>query len=214
MTKALFTFFLCFTGLSSFAQLSVTQLRIENQENPISVDFKTPHFSWQVLAGNKRNVLQSAYEIKTGAVSNISGAILWQSGKVTSDQSVYIAYQGPALKTGTQYYWQVRIWDNYGRVSPWSEKVTWRMGLLTQGDWKAEWIGPGYAGDAVNKPSPMFRKTITIAKKVKSAIAYITSHGFYEAQINGQKVGDAYLTPGWTSYKNRIQYQVYDVTHM
>ncbi|GAA4322473.1 alpha-L-rhamnosidase [Mucilaginibacter gynuensis] len=213
MNKLLLTIlFSCLAGLNCFAQLGVTQLRTENQKDPLGIDAKTPRFSWQVLAGNKRNVLQTAYEIKAGGVQG--GKTLWQSGKVTADQSLYIPYQGTDLKAGEQYYWQVRIWDNNGRVSPWSAKATWRMGLLTPADWKAKWIGPGYAGDVVGKPSPLMRKSISLTKKVKSAVAYVTSHGFYEAQINGKKVGDAYLTPGWTSYNKRLQYQVYDVTNM
>ncbi|SDF04821.1 alpha-L-rhamnosidase [Mucilaginibacter pineti] len=216
MIKKFLVFLLaCFFGLNCYAQLSVTHLLTESQSNPLSIDVKMPRFSWQVLAGNKNSVLQSAYEIKVGEISPLGkDAQIWQSGKVAGDQSVYIPYKGDALKSGVQYSWQVRIWDNYGRVSAWSAKAYWRMGLLSPADWKAKWIGPGYPDDAVNKPSPMLRKAVTVTKTVKSAVAYITSHGFYEAQINGVKVGDAYLTPGWTSYHNRLQYQVYDVTTM
>ena len=86
------------------------------------------------------------------------------------------------------------------------------MGLLTPANWKAKWITPGYKEDTVMRPSPLFRKQFPLTKKIYSAIAYITSHGLYEAQINGHRVGDAYLTPGWTSYNKRLQYQAYDVT--
>ena len=85
---------------------------------------------------------------------------------------------------------------------------------LSTSDWKAKWIEPGYVEDSVMRPSPLFRKDFSINKKIISATAYITSHGFYEATINGQRIGDAYLTPGWTSYKNRLQYQAYDVTNL
>ena len=64
------------------------------------------------------------------------------------------------------------------------------------------------------RPSPLFRKEFTASKKISSATAYITAHGMYEAQINGQRIGDAYLTPGWTSYNKRLQYQIYDVTDL
>jgi len=84
--------------------------------------------------------------------------------------------------------------------------------LLTPADWKAQWITPGFTEGSPEQPSPIFRKEFRIAKKVRSAIAYITAHGLYEAQINGQRVGNAYLTPGWTSYNKRLQYQAYDVT--
>ena len=86
------------------------------------------------------------------------------------------------------------------------------MGLLNPADWKAKWIQAGYTEDSIKRPSPLFRKQFTLPKKVRSATAFITSHGLYEAFINGRRVGNAWLTPGWTSYNKRLQYQVYDVT--
>ncbi len=80
-------------------------------------------------------------------------------------------------------------------------------------DWKAQWIEPGYKEDSVFA-APLMRKEFSNGKKIKSATAYITAHGLYEAQINGKRVGDAYLTPGWTSYNKRLQYQAYDVTDL
>ena len=81
-------------------------------------------------------------------------------------------------------------------------------------DWKAKWIEAGFAEDSINRPAQYFRKQFSATKKITSATAYITAHGMYEAQINGKRVGDAYLTPGWTSYNKRLQYQVYDVTNL
>jgi alpha-L-rhamnosidase len=213
MIKNLLTLSLCLVlGSSCFAQLSAERLLTENENDPISVDITTPRFSWQIAAGVAKNVLQSAYQVKIYTADN--NKLIWNSNKVSGSQSIYVAYKGPALTSRTAYVWQVMIWDNKGKASAWSKKATWRMGLLSPTDWKATWIGPGYAGDTVNKPSPMFRKGITINKTVKSAFAYITAHGLYEAQINGAKIGDAYLTPGWTSYSKRLQYQTYDVTKM
>jgi len=213
MIKNLLTLSLCLVlGSSCFAQLTATRLLTENENDPISIDIKTPRFSWQIAAGTAKSVLQSAYQIKVYTAAD--NKLIWNSNKVTGSQSLYVPYNGPALTSRSAYVWQVMIWDNKGHASPWSKKATWRMGLLSPSDWKATWIGPGYAGDTVNKPSPMFRKGITLNKTVKSAFAYITAHGLYEAQINGAKIGDAYLTPGWTSYHKRLQYQAYDVTKM
>jgi alpha-L-rhamnosidase len=88
------------------------------------------------------------------------------------------------------------------------------MAFLKASDWKAKWIEPGYAEDLVMRPSPLMRKQFALSKKVASATAYITAHGMYEAQLNGIRIGDAYLTPGWTAYQKRLQYQVYDVTSL
>jgi alpha-L-rhamnosidase len=213
MMRKLLTLSLCLIlGSSCFAQLSTGKLLTENEDEPISIDTKAPRFSWQVVAGSAKNVLQSAYKIRVYTAAD--NKLLWESEKASDSQSIYVPYKGPALQSGAAYVWQVKIWDNKGRTSPWSKKAVWRMGLLSPADWRASWIGPGYAGDTVNKPSPMLRRDITINKQVKSAFAYITAHGLYEAQINGTKIGDAYLTPGWTSYHKRLQYQVYDVTKM
>lgn len=211
MIKNLLTSLCLILASNCFAQLSAERLLTENENDPISIDIKTPRFSWQIAAGTAKNVLQSAYQIKVYTADN---KLIWNSNKVLGSASIYVPYKGPALTSRTAYVWQVMIWDNNGHASAWSKKAAWRMGLLSPTDWKATWIGPGYAGDTVNKASPMFRKDITINKNVKSAFAYITAHGLYEAQINGAKIGDAYLTPGWTSYHKRLQYQVYDVTKM
>ena len=192
-----------------YAQVVVANLLTENQSNPISIDATMPRLSWQLLS-NKKNVLQTAYECKV----TDGKTVVWNSGKVISQQSVMIPYAGSALQSGKQYNWQVKVWDNYGAASAWSSTASFKMGLLSAADWKAKWIEAGFAEDSINRPAQYFRKPFSLNKKIKNATAYITAHGMYEAQINGKRVGDYYLTPGWTSYNNRLQYQVYDVTAM
>ncbi len=189
------------------AQVNITGLLTENLTNPITIDAATPRFSWQ-LVSSKRNVLQTAYECKVTSGKTVA----WSSGKITSSQSVMVPYAGSALQPGKQYNWQVRVWDNYGAASAWSTTASFRMGLLSPSDWKAKWIEAGFAEDSINRPAQYFRSQFLLHKKIKAATAYITAHGMYEAQINGKRVGDYYLTPGWTSYNNRLQYQAYDVT--
>jgi alpha-L-rhamnosidase len=204
--------FICF---ATYAQIKVTHLLTEDLQNPISIDALHPRFSWQLTAGEKRNVMQTAYEIKVftyGITTSGAREGIWATDKIASDQSVYVPYQGGALLSGKEYFWQVRIWDNKGKATEWSTAASFRMGLLTPADWQAQWITPAVTEDSVNRPSPLFRKSFTLTKKIRSAIAYVTAHGLYEAQINGRRVGDAFLTPGWTSYNKRLQYQAYDVT--
>ncbi len=197
------------------AQVKVQNLLTENQSNPIGLDITNPRFSWQLIS-EKRNVMQSAYEIRVGKNISVTKGqeLVWNTGKINSDASVHIPYAGSNLESGTRYFWQVRVWDNLGKASAWSSPAFWQTAFLQPSDWKAQWIQPGFDEDTVMRKSPMFRKQFSAAKKIQSATVYITSHGIYEAHINGQRVGDDYLTPGWTSYHKRLQYQVYDVTNL
>ncbi|MBL7856745.1 MAG: glycoside hydrolase family 78 protein [Cyclobacteriaceae bacterium] len=217
MKKVMLT--LCLLTLMSVqlqAQVKVQNLVTESQTNPIGLDNTTPRFSWKLHA-TKRNVMQTAYEIRAGkdAVKLVKGLdVLWQTGSVKSDQSVDVPYLGPALSSRQRVYWQVRVTDNSGKVSPWSEVNFFEMGLLRPADWSAQWIESTAADDAVMGPTVRFRKPFSISKKVSAARLYVTAHGLYELHLNGKRVGDGYLTPGWTSYKKRLQYQVYDVTSL
>ncbi len=191
----------------TYAQVKVQQLLCENLKDPMGLDVEQPRFSWQ-LSSPQRNIQQTAYELRV--TSNAKE--IWSSGKVPNDSSVHVAYKGQPLQPDTRYSWQVRVWDNKGKASPWSAPAFWHTGLLNKANWKAQWIVSGLPADSANGISPFLRKTFTTAKKVQSATAYITAHGLYEAQINGKRVGDAYLTPGWSSYAQHLPYQTYDVT--
>ncbi|HEY0654960.1 MAG TPA: glycoside hydrolase family 78 protein [Chryseosolibacter sp.] len=203
---------LCLSFATVFAQPKIIDPKVENATNPIGLDVTKPVFSWK-LQSEKRNTTQSAYEIKVFRDGSGKDP-LWTTGKVNSDQSLYIVYAGPALQSAQKYWWQVRVWDNSGRASDWSGKAFWQMGLLSTNDWKAKWISPAYVEDSLTRPSPLLRKTFQSSKKIQSATAFITALGLYEAFINGKRIGDSYLTPGWTNYARRIQYQQYDVTNL
>lgn len=195
--------------------LALYDLTCEYQVNPLGIDQAHPQLSWKIKS-NENDVFQTAYEIRvtTDPKSFSRNGLSWTSGKVSSDQSAHIPYQGNELKSGQRYYWQVRIWDNNGRTSSWSTINFWEMGLLSPNNWKAKWIQFTKDTPKPSGPSPMFRKAWNTKGKVKQARLYITSYGLYEAYINGERVGDAYFTPGWTSYHKQLQYQVYDVSSL
>jgi alpha-L-rhamnosidase len=205
--------------ISSFfcsAQVTVTNALCENLINPIGLDIAQPKLSWQ-LVSSVRNTVQTAYEIRVAEdeADVLKGKnLVWNSGKIATDQSLHVEYAGSKLQSAKKYYWQVRVWDNHGKVSAWGEIASWEMGLLQESDWTAKWIESGFAEDTAKGPAPMFRKSFSLGKKVKQARAYITAHGVYEAHINGKRIGDSFLAPGWTSYNKRLQYQVYDVTSL
>src|SRR5690606_9722332 len=140
--------------------------------------------------------------------------LLWTSGKVSSGQSAWIDYGGPAMQSRQRCYWQVRVWDNRQQVSGWSSVQHWEMGLLETKDWQAKWIQLAVPTEGKPIPSPVFRKVFKTGRSVTRATLYITAHGLYEARINGKRVGEDYFTPGWTSYHKRLQYQVYDVLNL
>ena len=200
-------------ALGASSQVRVQHLLCENRVNPIGLDITNPRFSWQLVSG-KRNTIQTAYEITVNNAAGKNRQPIWSSGKIVSQQSVYIPYSGGTLQPNHTYYWQVRVWDNSGKTSSWSETALWQTGFFKESDWKAKWIESTDPSDSINAPALLFRKQFNAAKKIQSATAFITAHGMYEAKINGSRMGDSYLTPGWTSYKKRLQYQSYDVTSL
>jgi len=203
------------SAVSAGEELKVAACRCEYKVDPIGIDASRPRMSWRIETP-RRAVLQSAYQIlAAGSLNELVGvkSLLWDSGKVQSDQSIHVPYAGPDLSPRQRVYWQVRVWDNQGRVSDWSSPAFWEMGLLRPSEWKAQWIEPDLAEDAkISNPCPMLRKGFVLKGPVRSARVYATCHGLYQMEINGQRVGDQVFTPGWTAYDKRLQVQTYDVT--
>ncbi|MDQ3685076.1 MAG: glycoside hydrolase family 78 protein [Acidobacteriota bacterium] len=199
------------------ATLKLTSLRTEYKENPLGIDAHKPRLSWQIQA-SERGVVQTAYQIRVARDERdlrAGNKLLWDSGRVTSDESIHRTYDGPALESGRRYYWQVRVWDAGGKSSEWSAPAYWETGLLEASEWRASWIEPDLPEDVKkSEPAPMLRREFKVGGVVQSARAYVTSHGLYELHLNGRRVGDQVFTPGWTSYKKRLQYQTYDVTEL
>ena len=178
--------------------------RTEYRENPIGLTEKAPRFSWKIESDEKDTV-QTSYEIK---VTDENGKLVWDSGKKISDQSVLISYEGEALAGETFYSVEVTVADNHGNVE--SVEGSFETGIFNQTEFKAQMITSDFSEDET--ACPIFGKTFAIDKKVKKARLYATAHGVYEVTLNGQTVGDYRMAPGWTSYHNRLQYQIYDVT--
>jgi alpha-L-rhamnosidase len=195
--------------------LIVSNLTCEYRINPLGIDVFKPRLSWQ-LKSDQRGTLQSAYRILAAeSESALTGSsLLWDSGKVISDQSIHVTYQGPGLVSGQRVYWKVLVWDEAGREAE-STPAWWEMGLLERTDWLGQWIGASFSGGPrTSSPAPYLRTEFRIAKQVTTARLYATALGLYECYLNGMRIGDALLTPGWTDYNKRIQYQVYDVSDL
>jgi alpha-L-rhamnosidase len=214
---------LMLTSLVALQGAEVRGLRCESLANPLGIDVTQPRLGW-VMASTRRGELQTAYQILVASSEKLlkqNQGDLWDSGKVVSDQSIQVAYQGQPLASRRQCFWKVRVWDKDGQASAWSEPAQWTMGLLQPADWQAKWIGrdepPQTATNEIaarRLPARYLRKEFTVEKKIARATAYYSGLGLSELYVNGQKAGDAVLSPGLTDYTKRIFYVTRDVTHM
>jgi len=231
MSKLVIFSWLYLLSIPLFAQdIKVARLDCEYRNNPIGIDVQSPGLSWK-LQSSKHNVMQTAYQILvSGSKSNLDKNIgeIWDTKKVNSGQSIQIPYKGVKLSSTQTYYWKVRVWDNFGHQSNWSSLAFWQMGLLTVADWKgAKWIAYEKLADSNinslptdgkkdkyndNNTLPMFRKGFTVTKTIKKATAFISGLGHFEMTLNGAKVGDDFLAPGWTKYDKEALYLTYDLT--
>jgi alpha-L-rhamnosidase len=232
MKRLLIIISLFFSIKNVQAQLQVTNLRCEYSANPLGVETATPHFNWQ-LQSTQKNVLQTAYKILVSDDSlqlKKSVGAIWNSNKIQSAASIQINYTGKPLQTAKKYFWKVQVWDNKGNVAE-SAVAYWQMGLLNKTDWSnAKWIGFDEPVDSLKifphvhqngkkgwgkrlNVVPMIRKEFTVTKKIKAAAAFICGLGHFELFINGNKIGDHFLDPGWTNYDKQAQYISFDVTN-
>jgi alpha-L-rhamnosidase len=197
----------------STCQLNMSEIRVdtltcEYLTNPNGIDTKNPHLSWQLLS-DQREQKQTAYRLIVASSKNIlekNEGDLWDSGKVKSDQSIQIEYNGKPLESGMTCYWKVRVWDKEDRPSQWSQPAKWSMGLLNPTDWSAEWIG---SPDSIT--APYYRHSFEVDVLPEQAFIYLASLGYYELYINGEKVGNEVLAPAVSNFSERTYYQTYDV---
>ncbi|CAN5223312.1 alpha-L-rhamnosidase [soil metagenome] len=205
------------------------RLKCEYRVDPLGIDERVPRLSW-ALESEGRGQTQSAYRVLVAGNEEDLEAeekLLWDSGRVESGRTVGVEYGGEALRSGLHCVWKVCVWDGAGNPSPYSPPAVFESGLLETSDWEGAWIsaGKGPAGDMEPPsgdeyddlanglaPSPYLRKGFSLYKPVSRARLYATARGVYELYLNGSRVGDDVLAPGWTDYDQRVQYQTYDVT--
>jgi alpha-L-rhamnosidase len=201
--------------------LAAVDLSVERRTEPIGIDVLQPRFAWR-LTGDGLGAGQTAYHLRlidAHDASSTWSAPVWDSGIRETRDSTYVVDDGPPLRSRGRYAWRVRVRNRAGVTSEWSAPAEFEMGLLAAEDWSARWIAH-VVPDLVSAPEerPLFRKSPALRRRFSlSAVPnrarlYITAQGLYEAFINGTRVGEERLTPGWTDYHVRIQYQTYDVT--
>ncbi len=207
------------------------QLRCEHRRDVPCIDEAAPRLSW-ALESAGRGKHQDAYRILVSLdVDELRGGRggLWDSGRVESSLSVDVVYAGRAIPPAAECWWSVMVWNEAGEASPWSAPAKFWTGLRT---WRAEWIArdpngdpgvpvpgsePELADDTMLRrcgPAAHFRRSFAVQGAVRRAMLYATARGVVEMHLNGVRVGDAVLTPGWTDYHKRIEYAACDVTDL
>jgi alpha-L-rhamnosidase len=199
--------------------LRPVRLRCEQREDAPCIDTPAPRLGWALASGGEGR-RQTAYRIRVGE----HGA-LWDSGKVASERSVDIAYAGRELPPASEFSWTVEVWDEGDSPSGASASARFRTGPSA---WRAQWIGrdrthdPGMAAPASDDPPdkllrrllscPYLRRPFAVGRAVRRATLYATARGVLELELNGTRVGDAVLAPGWTDYRTRLEYAAHDVS--
>jgi alpha-L-rhamnosidase len=186
--------------------VAVTFVKVEHRRNDdlLGLGQAAPRLSW-VSETEVPGWRQAAYEVEIGS---------WTSGRVESDRSVLVDWPTAPLGSRQRRDVRVRVWGTGDRSpSDWSAPVTLETGLLKPDDWAARFVSPAWDDDpATIPPSPYLRRELTLDGPPARARLYVTALGVYEVEINGQRVGDHVLAPGWTSYSHRLRYETFDVT--
>ncbi|NPV83617.1 MAG: family 78 glycoside hydrolase catalytic domain [Candidatus Aminicenantes bacterium] len=183
--------------------LPPSDLRVEYLVNPLGVDIRQPRFFWK-NSHPERGQKQVAFQLIVSSSEEADKGDLWDSGRVNTDSSIQIVYGGKPLQSNRTYYWKVRIWDDRGQESPWSQVASFDTGLFAASDWKGEWIGG----------ENLLRREFNLPENPRRARVFIAGLGYYELRVNGQKAGDHVLDPGWTTYSRRVLYVTYDITSL
>lgn len=208
--------------MAPFAALPAN-LQCEGLVDPIGLIEVAPRLSWQ-MEDERRGAKQTAFRIRVAKSADdlARGERVFVTPKILSNQTTDWEYapdkfepRAPAIASRKRIYWQVQLWDAEGLESPWSSVAFWESGLLKRTDWDAKWIGaPWFGGPRTGSPAPYLRREFELSSKPAKARLYVTSLGLFEARLNGRKVGDDVLVPGWTEFSKRVHTLAYDVTSL
>ena len=178
--------------------------RAEHLEHCLGTTEPSPRLSWMLPEGAAE---QHAYELSLDDGTT--------TGRVATADNVLVPWPGRPLVSRERREVRVRVWTDLGE-SDWSEPTPVEAGLLDAGDWVATWVSPteATASEPGLRPAYLLRGQAHVEGEVARARLYATARGLHECSVNGTRVGDDELNPGYTEYGERLQVQTYDVTHL
>ena len=189
--------------------------RCEGLREAPQVDTTAPRFSWRLVA-TSATCVQTAYQLRVTEVDARGrplGAPV-ESARVESDETQWVVVPGFAAQPRTTYAWQVRVWDNHGNASDWTEPRRFGTGLLGE-RWPADWIGDGRASRSSRRRRPVISAARSqLEHQPVRARLYVSALGLVEPWLNGGKVTEDLFVPGWPDYRRRVFYAAFDVTPM
>lgn len=197
----------------SRGQLDVGDLRCEGLLSPRLVETRSPRFSWR-MRSSARGALQQAYQLRIREVKTRAGgsSTFLETPRIERPDSQWVQIEGLNVSPQSRYEWQVRLWDEQGRDSGWSEPATFETGLQGR-EWRGEWISDGRkvaVGDA--PPARYFRGRFAAKGSPRRGTLYLSAFGVVEPWLNGKRVTEDCFIPGWPDYRKRVFYVSYDVS--
>ncbi|WRT68754.1 uncharacterized protein IL334_005734 [Kwoniella shivajii] len=187
--------------------VTIQSVQAEHHESGFAIAHSKPRLSWRFGSSDTEGWKQTSYEM----LIKREDADIEENYKVQSEDSVLVPWPSTPLSSREIVHVKIRSKGNDEKYTNWSE-ITLEAAFLDRKEWKANLIsGPPQPKDDPKEPFRL-RKSFSISSNPSKARLYATAHGIYNVEINGQKIGDQVLAPGWTSYKNHLNYQTYDIT--
>jgi alpha-L-rhamnosidase len=196
-------------GWTPGGPLIARSLKTEYAVRPLGIDVVKPRLSW-VANGPGYGATQTAYQVLVASSPELlspESADVWDSGKVSSDRTFGVEYDGPTAPR-TRYHWTVRLWDGLDRPGEWAAPEWFETALLDEAFVAARWIGGS------TDSAPLLRRAFVVDGEVRTARLYASGLGYADLRLNGQRVSDAVLDPGFTAYDHTVLYVTHDVTDL
>lgn len=192
---------------------TVSKLRCEYAERPLGLSTTRPRLSWTAEPAEPGRTVASYQILVASGVDALARdeGDLWDSGQQPVPDAPLVEYAGSELRSRQRAWWKLRLWDDLGRPGPYSEPDWFELALLTEADWQADWLG--HAG-STSRGALYLRRPFILAGDVVKGRLYVTGLGWYEAHLNGQKVGQQVLDPAPTDTSQRVPYSTFDVTDL